>query len=166
MHRRRQWHPTPVLLPGESNGRRSLVDCSLWGCQESDTIERIHFHFSVSCIGEGNGNPLQCFCLENPRDTGAWWAAIYRVAQSQTRLKRHSSSIEMHEQLAYFGDYFLLLLLVFQLLLFSPNSEGYISVEFSSVAPSCLTLRDPMNRSTPGLPVHHQLPEFTQTHVH
>ena len=68
--------------------------------------ERLHFHFSVSCIGEGNGNPLQCFCLENPRDTGAWWAAIYRVAQSQTRLKRHSCSIEMHEQLAYFGDYY------------------------------------------------------------
>ena len=54
--------------------------------------ERLHFHFSLSCIGEGNGNPLQCFCLENPRDRGAWWAAIYRVAQSWTRLKRLSSS--------------------------------------------------------------------------
>ena len=55
--------------------------------------ERLHFHFSLSCIGEGNGNPLQCSCLENPRDGGAWWAAIYGVAQSRTRLKRLSSSL-------------------------------------------------------------------------
>ena len=54
--------------------------------------ERLHFHFSLSCIGEGNGNPLQCSCLENPRDGGAWWAAVYGVTQSQTRLKRLSSS--------------------------------------------------------------------------
>ena len=54
--------------------------------------ERLHFHFSLSCIGEGNGNPLQCSCLENPRDGGAWWAAIYGVAQSQTQLKQLSSS--------------------------------------------------------------------------
>ena len=54
--------------------------------------ERLHFHFSLSCIGEGNGNPLQCSCLENPRDGGAWWAAVYGVAQSWTRLKRFSSS--------------------------------------------------------------------------
>ena len=58
----------------------------------SDTTERLHFHFSFSCIGEGSGNPLQCPCLENPRDGGAWWAAIYGVAQSETRLKRLSSS--------------------------------------------------------------------------
>ena len=54
--------------------------------------ERLHFHFSLSCIGEGNGNPLQCSCLENPRDRGAWWAAVDGVAQSRTRLKRLSSS--------------------------------------------------------------------------
>ena len=66
MHRRRQWHPTPVLLPGESNGRRSLVDCSLWGCQESDTIERIHFHFSVSCIGEGMAIHFSVFAWRIP----------------------------------------------------------------------------------------------------
>ena len=86
---RRQWQPTPVLLPGKSHGRRSLVDCSPWGCEELDTTERLHFHFhfSLSCIGEGNGNPLQCSCLENPRDGGAWWAAVYGVAQSRTRLK-------------------------------------------------------------------------------
>ena len=65
---------------------------SPWGRKESDTTERLHFHFSLSCIGEGNGNPLQCSCLENPRDGGAWWAAVYGVAQSRTRLKRLSSS--------------------------------------------------------------------------
>ena len=89
---RRQWHPTPVLLPRKSHGQRSLVGCSPWGRTESDTTERLHFHFSLSCIGEGNGNPLQCSCLENSRDGGAWWAAIYGVAQSWTQLKRLSSS--------------------------------------------------------------------------
>ena len=78
--------------PGKSHERRSLVGCSPWGCKESDTTEQLHFHFSLSCIGEGNGNPLQCSCLKNPRDRGAWWAAVYGVAQSQTRLKRLSSS--------------------------------------------------------------------------
>ena len=77
-HRRRQWHPSPVLLPGKSHGRRSLVGCSPWGCEESCTTERLHFHFSLLCIGEGNGKPLQCSCLENPRDG---------VAQSRTRLE-------------------------------------------------------------------------------
>ena len=91
--RRRQWQPTPVLLPGKSHGRRSLVGCSPRGHKESDMTEQLHFHFSLACIGEGNGNPLQCSCLENPRDRGAWWAAIYGVAQSRTRLKRLSSSI-------------------------------------------------------------------------
>ena len=62
------------------------------GSLESDTTERLHFHFSLSCIGEGNGNPLQYSCLENPRDRGAWWAAVYGAAQSWTRLKRLSSS--------------------------------------------------------------------------
>ena len=84
MYRRRQWHPTPVLLPGKYHGRRSLVGCSPWGREESDMTERLHFHFSLSCIGEGNGNPLQCSCLENPRDGGAWWASVYGVAQSRT----------------------------------------------------------------------------------
>ena len=86
------WHPTLVLLPGKSHGRRSLVSCSPWGHEESDTTERLHFHFSLSCTGEGNGNPLQCSCLENPRDGEAWWAAICGVAQSRTRLKRLNSS--------------------------------------------------------------------------
>ena len=68
---RRRWHPTPVPLPGKSHGRRSLVACSPWDCKQWDTTEWLHFHFSLSCIGEGNGNPLQCSCLENPRDGGA-----------------------------------------------------------------------------------------------
>ena len=90
MHWRRKWQPTPVFLPGESQGQGSLVACHLWGRTELDTTERVHF--SLSCIGERNGNPLQCSCRENLRDGGAWWPAIYGVAQSQTRLKRLSSS--------------------------------------------------------------------------
>ena len=82
-YQRRQWHPTPVLLPGKSHGRRSLVGCSPWGREESDTTERLHFHFSLLCIEEGNGNPLQCSYLENPRDV---------VPQSRTQLKWLSSS--------------------------------------------------------------------------
>ena len=89
---RRRWHPTPVLLPRKSHGRRSLLGCSPWGREESDTTERLPFHFSLSCTGEGNGNPLQCSCLENPRDGGAWWAAVCGVTQSRTRLKRLNSS--------------------------------------------------------------------------
>ena len=90
--RRRQWQPTLVLLPRKSHGRRSLIGCSLWGRWGSNTTERLHFHFSLSCIGEGNVNPVQCSCLENPKDGGAWWAAVYGVSQSRTWLKRLSSS--------------------------------------------------------------------------
>ena len=75
-----------------SHGWRSLVGCSPRGHWGSDATEQLHFHFSLSCAGEGNGNPLQCSCLENPRDGGAWWAAVYGVAQSRTRLKWLSSS--------------------------------------------------------------------------
>ena len=72
-------------------------DFRLWGRTESDTTERLHFHFSLSCIGEGNGNPLRCSCLENPRDGEAWWAAVYGVAQSRTRLRQLSSSSRLCE---------------------------------------------------------------------
>ena len=89
---RRQWQATPVLLPEKSHGWRSLVGCSPWGRYQSDATERLHFHFSLSHNGEGNGNPLQCSCLENPRDGGAWWVAVYEVAQSRTRLMQLSSS--------------------------------------------------------------------------
>ena len=94
---RRRWHPTPVFLPGKSHEQRSLVGYSPWGREESDTTERLHFYFSLSCIGEGNGNPLQCSCLENSRDRGAWWAAFYGVTQSRTRLKQLSSSSSSRE---------------------------------------------------------------------
>ena len=93
---RRQWQPTPVLLPGKSHGWRGLVGYSPWGHEEVDTTEQLHFHFSLSCTGEGNGNPLQCSCLENPGDGSlvgfCLWASVYGIAQSRTRLKRLSSS--------------------------------------------------------------------------
>ena len=82
---RRQWCPTPVLLPRKSHGGRSLVVWSPWGCEELDTAKRLLYDFSLSCIGEGNSNPLQCSCLENPRDGGAWWAAVSGVVQSWTQ---------------------------------------------------------------------------------
>ena len=75
--------PTPVLLPGKSHGRRILVGCSPWAPEESDTTERLHFHFSLSCIGEGNGNPL-VFLPGESQDWGACWAAVCGVAQSRT----------------------------------------------------------------------------------
>ena len=77
--RRRQWQPTPVLLPGKPHGQRSLVGYSPRGHEESDMTERLPFHFPLSCTGEGNGNPLQYSCLENPRAGGAQWAAAYGV---------------------------------------------------------------------------------------
>ena len=126
--RRRQWHSTPVLLPGKSQGRRSLEGCSPWGRWESDTTEQLHFHFSLTCTREGNGNPLQCSCLENPRDGGAWWAAVYGAAQSRTRLKRLSSSS------SHFGM-FSLLMLFFMLILVGPvvTSVGMLpEISFSN----------------------------------
>ena len=69
------------------------MDCSPSGRYDLNMTERLHFHFSLSHIGEGNGNPLHCSCLENPRDGGAWWAAVYEVAQGRTRLQRLSSNV-------------------------------------------------------------------------
>ena len=95
LKQRRQWHPTPVLSPGKSHGWRSLVGCGPWGCWESDMTEQLHFHFSLSCTGEGNGNPLQCSCLENPRDGRAWWAAVYGMkwlsSSSSSSMLKHVS---------------------------------------------------------------------------
>ena len=71
------------------------------GSAKSRTTERLHFHFSLSCFGEGNGSPLQCSCLENPRDSGAWWAAVNGVAQSRTRLKQLSSSSSTYFNILY-----------------------------------------------------------------
>ena len=83
---------TPLQYSCLENSMDGGAPCSPRGREESDTTERLHFHFSLSFVGEGNGNPLQCSCLENPRDGGAWWAAVYGVAQSRARLKRLSSS--------------------------------------------------------------------------
>ena len=126
MYRRRRWHPTPVLLPEKSHGRRSLVGCSPWGREESDTTEQLPFQFSLSCTGEGNGNPLQCSSLENPRGRGAWWAAVYGVAQDGTRLKRLSSS----------------------------SSDVYSLCIHAKSLQSCLILCDLMDCSPPGFSVH------------
>ena len=118
--------PTPVFLPGKSHGWRSLVGCSPWGRYESDMTERLHFHFSLSCIGLGNGNPLQCSCLENPRDREAWWAAVYGVAHSRTQLKRLSSSSNRHYRLPKMRIQ--KQLLDTALYLYFPNPSSYICI--------------------------------------
>ena len=126
--RRREWHPTPVLLPGKSHGRRSLVGYSPWGRWESDTTERLHFDFSLLCLGEGNGNPLQCSCLENPRDWGAWWAAVCGVAQSRTRLKWLSSSSRMLIIFAFYRSPFSVLLGLRTLVWFTYSFFSYVNL--------------------------------------
>ena len=144
---RRQWHPTPVLLPGKSHGRRSLEGCSPWGHWGSDRTERLHFHFSLLCIGEGNGHPLQRSCLENPRDRGAWWAAVYGVAQTWTRLKWLSSSIwKEHDYMVVWTFFGIVLLwdwnencpfpVLWPLLIsvYSFKLESVILLPFSSIA--------------------------------
>ena len=83
-------------LPGKSHGWRSLVGYSPWGRYESVVTERLHFHFSLSCNGEGNGNPLQCSCLENPMDGEAWWAAVHGVARSRTQLSDFNFTFPFH----------------------------------------------------------------------
>ena len=164
--------PTPVLLPGKSHGRRSLVGCSPWGCKESDTTEQLHFHFSLLCTGEGNSNPLQCSCLENPKDGGASWAAVYGVAQSRTWLsdlaaaaaggfwlsenpgtgKNHTAPEISHDQCNTEKNFIL---------------RARCSVQFSSVqfSESCLTLCDPMDGNMLGFPVHHQFIELVQIRI-
>ena len=95
---RRKWQPTPVLLPGKSHGRRSLVGYPPWGRKESDTTERLHFYVLLSCIGEGKGNPLQYSCLENPMDGGAWQAIVHGVTKSQTRLSDFTFTFHFRAQ--------------------------------------------------------------------
>ena len=112
-HWRGRWQPTPVFLPGESQGRGSLVGFRLWGRTERTQLKQLSSSsskYTINCYfvneiypiepiyGEGNGNPLQYSCLENPVDRGAWWAAVHRVAQSQTRLKR----LSMHACMSLF----------------------------------------------------------------
>ena len=172
MHWRRKWQPTPVFLPGESQGRGSLVGCSPWGRKESDTTKRLPFHFSLSCIGEGNGNPLQCSCLENPRDGGAWWAAIYGVAQSQTRLKWLSSSsssmcisvasccVDMRVVFSFIYENVNLKILAFI------STERDSPLELTSLIVSKQPNEWISYVKCFSQSVHHQLPELGQSYVH
>ena len=97
--------------------------------------ERLHFHFSLSCIGKGNGNPLQCSCLENPRDGGAWWAAVYGVAQSQTQLKCLSSSR------------------IVCCAFLEIANDVVAAAAAAKLLQSCPTLCDPIDSSPPGSPI-------------
>ena len=145
---------------------RGAWKAAVHGVTEGQTRQRLHFHFSLSCVGGGNGNPLRCSCLEDPRDGGAWWAAVYGVAQSRTQLKWQ----EQQQQQGSIVDHLLEirdLILVSRLLVFLRYVLILGSpVQFSSVAQSCLTLHDPVDHSTPDFPVHHQLQESAQTHLH
>ena len=107
--------PGSGRAPGEGNGSPSTLAWRIPWTEEAGRLQSmgslgvghdwgLHFHFSLSCAGEGNGNPLQCSCLENPRDGGAWWAAVYGVAQSWTRLKRLSSSSSSKNKLTFAND--------------------------------------------------------------
>ena len=129
--------------------------------------ERLHFHFSLSCTGEGNGNPLQYSCPENPMDREAWWATVQRVAKSRTQLSTHT------QHFLKVAKSFVLPFLFFIKVRVRGAEYNHSQIvkrldfyQIRSDAQSCPTLCDPMNRSMPGLPVHHQLPEFTQTQVH
>ena len=133
---RRQWQPTPVLLPGKSHGWRSLVGCSPWGSLRVGHERATSL--SLLCIGEGNGNPRQCSCLENPRDGGAWWAAVYGVAQSQTWLKRLSSSSSSKHCSNCFT-------------IITFNLHNFLHAKLLQ---SCSTLCDPMDCSLPGSSFH------------
>ena len=181
----KQWQPTPVLLPGKFHGQRSLVGRSPWGLKELDTTERLHFHFSLSCIGEGNGNPLQCSCLENPRmakpggllsmglhRVGHDWSDLAAAAACRHVMPYKAECYKGSEIISQGSTQGLVLKTVFSLECAGfeqPRSvEGnhsWPAIQFSSVTQSCLTLCDPKGCSTSGLPVHRQLLEFTQTHV-
>ena len=122
---KRQWHPTPVLLPGKSHGWRSLVGCSPWAREESDATERLHFHFLLSCTGEGNGNPLQCSCLENPRDGepgGLPSKGSHRVeydwsdlAAAAATYSSHRKTIQGYHNLWWFNLFILVMFSLFSL---------------------------------------------------
>ena len=153
---RRQWHPTPVLLPGKSHGRRSLVGCSPWGCWGSDTTS-----LSLSRIGEGNGNPLQCSCLENPRDGepgGLPSMGLHRVGHDWSDLAAAAVSHLFSAPLAATGyqvTHFrnsLMLKISWMLtdshLIFSDNICACMRAQ------SCPTFYDPKHCSPPDSSVH------------
>ena len=145
------------------------MGCSPWGCEESDTTERLHFHFSLSCIGEGNGNPLHYSCLEDPREGGAWWATVYGVAQSWTRLKRLSSSSNRgffqprdQTRVCCIGRFFttstiwetpLSAVMAHTNTTLTITAHTNAAVADAKSLQSCLTLCDPRDGSPPGSPV-------------
>ena len=178
---------------GEGNGNPLQCSClenpvdrgawwaAIYGVAQSQT--RLKWLSMHACIGEGNGNPIQNSCLENPRDSRAWWAAVYRVTHSRTRLKRLSSSNRWEWANCSVTDRQLcvdtLRPSAFQEIQQGLGKAWVITVpdpvassiypsvfQFSSVAQSCRTLCNPMDCSTPGLPVLYYLPKFAQTHVH
>ena len=108
MHWRRKWQPTTLFLPGESQGRGSLVGCRLWGCTESDMTERLHFHFSLSCIGEGKWHSTPVLLPGKSMDGGAWWAAVHGVAKSRTWLSNFTFTFYFHalekEMATHYGN--------------------------------------------------------------
>ena len=124
----REGNGSPLQYSCLEKSQKSLVGCCLWGRTGLDTTEWLHFQFSLSCIGEGKGNPLQCPCLENPRVGGAWWAAVFGVAQSRTWLKRLSNS----------SIYLLFLLLPMLLVSYARN---HYQIQCHTVLPLCFLLR-------------------------
>ena len=96
------WTELNWFLPSKSHGQKSLVGCSPWGLEESDATEWLHFHFSLPCIGEGNGNSLQCSCLEYPRDEGAWWAAIYGSHRVRHDWSELAPAAAMYHEIVHF----------------------------------------------------------------
>ena len=125
-------------MPGKSHGRRSLVGCSPCGHEESDTTERLHFPFSLSCIEEGNVNPLQCSCLENPRGGGAWWLpsmGLHRVGHDWCDLAAAAAYTQFY---------------VYVCLCVCINMCVCVCVCVCSVSQSCQTFCDPLDSSPPG----------------
>ena len=142
----RTWQPTPVLLPGKIAWTEGPGRLQSMGSQRINTTERLHFHFSLSCIGEGNGNPLQCSYLENPRDRGAWWAAVYGGVQSRTRLKwLSSSSIQCIVVVVYSLSHVWLFVTPWTVAHQAPLSMGFSRQEYCSglLFPSPGDLPDP-----------------------
>ena len=150
----RQWHPTPVLLPGKSHGWRSLVGCSPWGREESDMTERLHFHFHALEKEMATYSSVLAWRIPGTGEPG--------------RLPSMGSHRVGHDWSDLAVAVFCSIYVPFMLCLFISwwTFRLFPCLQIRSVAQSCPTLCDPMNHSTPGLSVHHQLLEFTQTHVY
>ena len=147
---RRKWQPTPVFLPRECSGQRSLVGCCPWVAQSQTWLRRLSMHV---CIGEGNGNPLQYSCLENPRDGGAWWAAVYAVTQSHdwSDLAAVAAARSYYHFLNCSGFIFCRSFPS----CFLPREVplAFVVQLFAKSLQLCPTLCDPIDSSPPGFPV-------------